>query len=332
MLRAPFLAFAAALLAATNGRAAAAPAAPQAMRVVVVRADLPGCGDACPRWISAEGVITQATPEAFRQVFRDIGDEPLPILIRSPGGVVAAALEIGRLLRARHAAVAVAGTRFVGCRPDDDSCLPATPGAYTGLPATDAVCASACAFLIAGGEIRAVPRPARVGVHRMAVARSYTIERYRVDYRQENGRRVEIGRALVEQRQVTETRRLAAPLRAIETEVGRYLEEMGISQLPLTLGNRVPPTTLRWLSDRELSTSGLANRVSVDGAVALWRDSRRGADHVSTGTGVGRPVSSMATKVNFASVTFCFLRVRKRLAQASTWICIEVRPTFSTSV
>jgi hypothetical protein len=268
MLRAPFLAFAAALLAATVGRAAAAP---QAMRVVVVRADLPGCGDACPRWISAEGVITQTTPEAFRQLFRDIGDEPLPILIRSPGGVVSAALEVGRMLRARHAAVAVAGTRFVGCRPDDDSCLPATPGAYIGLPVTDAVCASACAFLIAGGEIRAVPRPARVGVHRMAVARSYTVERYRVDYRQENGRRVEVGRALVEQRQVTRTRRFAAPLRAIEAEVGRYLDEMGVSQLPLTLGNRVPPTTLRWLSDRELSASGLATRVSLDGDAALWR-------------------------------------------------------------
>lgn len=272
MLRAPFLAFAAALLAATVGRAAAAPTAPQAMRVVVVRADLPGCGDACPRWISAEGVITQTTPEAFQQVFRAIGDEPLPILIRSPGGVVAAALEIGRMLRARRAAVAVASTRFVGCRPDDESCHPTAPSAYVGLPATDAVCASACAFLIAGGEIRAVPRPARVGVHRMAVARSYTVERYRIDYRQENGHRVEVGRALVEQRQVTQTRHFAAPLRAIEAEVGRYLEEMGVSQLPLTLGNRVPPTTLRWLTDRELNASGLANRVSVDGTVALWRD------------------------------------------------------------
>ena len=50
------------------------------------------------------------------------------------------------------------------------------------------------------------------------------------------------------------------------------------------------------------------------------------------GTGRGRPSSSIATKVKVASVTFSCSVVRKRLAQASTWIFIEVRPTDSISV
>ena len=50
------------------------------------------------------------------------------------------------------------------------------------------------------------------------------------------------------------------------------------------------------------------------------------------GTGRGRPLSSMATKVKLASVTFSRACVWKRRAQASTWIFIEVRPTRSMLV
>ena len=50
------------------------------------------------------------------------------------------------------------------------------------------------------------------------------------------------------------------------------------------------------------------------------------------GIGLGLPLASMATKVKFASVTFSWICVSKRRAQASTWIFIEVRPTLSTRV
>ena len=50
-------------------------------------------------------------------------------------------------------------------------------------------------------------------------------------------------------------------------------------------------------------------------------------DEAGGGTGRGRPFSSMATKVKVASVTFSREWVRKRLAQASIWIFIELRPT-----
>ena len=48
-------------------------------------------------------------------------------------------------------------------------------------------------------------------------------------------------------------------------------------------------------------------------------------------TGRGRPSSSIATNVKVASVTFSRCCVWNRLAQASTWIFIEVRPTPSSS-
>ena len=50
------------------------------------------------------------------------------------------------------------------------------------------------------------------------------------------------------------------------------------------------------------------------------------------GIGRGLPLSSMATKVKLASVTFSWICVWKRRAQASTWIFIEVRPVLSTAV
>ena len=49
-----------------------------------------------------------------------------------------------------------------------------------------------------------------------------------------------------------------------------------------------------------------------------------------SGTGVGRPASSIATKVNTASVTFSLAPTRPRSTQASTPIPIELRPTRST--
>jgi hypothetical protein len=50
------------------------------------------------------------------------------------------------------------------------------------------------------------------------------------------------------------------------------------------------------------------------------------------GIGRGLPLSSMATNVKLASVTFSWISVWKRRAQASTWMTIEVRPMLSTAV
>lgn len=263
-----FALFAALTVATTaHAQTAAAPqprpapaAAITPMRVVIVRADLPDCGDACPRWISAEGLITPDTPAAFRDILDRLGETRLPVFIRSPGGVVNAALEIGRLIRARNLTVAVTGTRFVGCRPTDPTCKPDGDGAdtppYVGMPiATGTSCMSACAYLIAGGVERHVSRRAQVGVHSAATSQLTTVERYQM----ENGRPVKVERPAL--------RRVAGvtPSGDINSRIADYLNEMGVSDLPLKRAATVPNTSIYWLTRAELRDSGLATH-TTDGA------------------------------------------------------------------
>lgn len=75
---------------------------------------------------------------------------------------------------------------------------------------------------------------------------------------------------------------------------------------------------MRWIESDQSHAFALPCRVA--GAQA-------GKLGPATGSGRGRPSSSTATKVKVASVTFSRVWVRKRRAQASTAIFIEVRPT-----
>lgn len=230
------------------------------MRVVLVRADLADCGETCPRWISAEGLITPDTPAAFREILDHLGDTRLPIFVRSPGGVVNAALEIGRLIRARNLTVAVTGTRFIGCRPTDPTCQPSgavgdTP-IYVGMPvATGTSCMSACAYLIAGGVERHVSRRAQVGVHNAGTSQLTTVERFQM----ENGRPVKVERPAL--RRVAGT----TPTGEINGRIADYLKEMGVSDLPLKRAASVANTSMYWLTRADLLDSGLATH-TTDGA------------------------------------------------------------------
>ncbi|WP_138468857.1 hypothetical protein [Poseidonocella sp. HB161398] len=87
--------------------------------------------------LSLTGTIDEGA--AARLVRRlDAMEPPDAVLLHSPGGLVAEALEIGRELRRRGL-----GTRLVA----------------------GAVCFSACPYMLAGGTAREVSAEARVGVH-----------------------------------------------------------------------------------------------------------------------------------------------------------------------
>lgn len=140
------------------------------MRFVVVRGSSFLCDPDCPEWISAEGTITLGTPQRLRQLLDTIGgDRRLPVVISSPGGDVLGALATGRLIRERKLDVAVAGTDFVGCEPEEANCK-AEGGVYVGLT-NDAVglCDSACAIMLAGGVRRLVGPQARLSVHSLGM-------------------------------------------------------------------------------------------------------------------------------------------------------------------
>ena len=92
------------------------------MKVVIVRSSEAGCEPVCPEWIMAEGEITTATPGVFRKALKQMGKRKLPVIIRSPGGQVNAALEIGRMIRKAKLDVAVGWTKYSGCAPADKTC------------------------------------------------------------------------------------------------------------------------------------------------------------------------------------------------------------------
>lgn len=139
------------------------------MRFALVRGRSFLCDPDCPEWISAEGTITLGTPERLRQLLDTVGDRRLPVVISSPGGDVLGALATGRLIRERKLDVAVAGTDFVGCVPEEANCK-AEGGVYVGLT-NDAVgaCDSACAMVLAGGVRRLVGPQARLSVHSLGL-------------------------------------------------------------------------------------------------------------------------------------------------------------------
>ena len=133
------------------------------MRFVrVVGAD-PACEPNCPEWLSAEGRIEPGSAPAFAEAINRLGARRLPILIHSPGGSVTDAMAMGKLIRARGLAVVVARTLLRNCSETAPRC-PDGPGiAITG----GAICASACALVLAGGVERLVGPVPLVGVHQI---------------------------------------------------------------------------------------------------------------------------------------------------------------------
>ena len=137
------------------------------MRFALVRRSDPVCEPTCPEWISAEGTITRTTPERLRRLLDEIGDRRLPIVISSPGGDLPGALAAGRLIRERGLDVAVARTRFVGCRPATEGCA-AENGMFVGTAVdSEGECSAACPLMLAGGVRRLVGPNARLMIHSM---------------------------------------------------------------------------------------------------------------------------------------------------------------------
>jgi hypothetical protein len=229
----------------------AKPAVEPPMQVHLVRSARPGCEPSCPEWIAAQGRIETGSVARFRSVLRRLGRRKVPVLVDSSGGKVRQAFAIGRLLRSRGLDVAVTRTVFTPCAPRDKRCLKAkTGGMLTGLPqARLSKCASACAFILAGGNRRLVGADTFVGVHRIRSFYVYT--RVLRTYRMTGNRKRRVRRVA---RRMVETR---TPKRVYD-QIGRYFAEMGIGDPVLPRILSTPSDSLHWLSRDELRTSGLA--------------------------------------------------------------------------
>jgi hypothetical protein len=231
------------------------------MRILRVRSGDPACQPDCPDWIAAEGKIEVGTAQAFARVIGGLGGHRLPVLVNSPGGSVADAMAMGRLIRARGLAVAVARTNL------EPGANPAGSGEARGAAVTPgAMCNSACPLMLAGGVERYAGLFASIGVHHVTqIITNWKITHwYRVNYRIVDGRKEEISRVFTgDKRSETTTQQSAGP--KIEGDISAYLKEMGIGPPMMDLIETTPTTGLHWLSDKEKIESRLIT-LSLSGA------------------------------------------------------------------
>ena len=229
------------------------------MRVVVVRGIYNYCEPLCPEWIAAEGEITGATPAAFRKVFKQIGKRKLPVIIRSPGGSITAALEIGRMIRKRGLDVSLGWTAYSGCAPDRKSCvLPKEQkGVYRGLvTANRAFCNSACHLVLASGVQRFASAETFVGVHQPKTVWTREIITYRERYRIVNGKKTVIDKKIIS-RKPGKSRVTYGNDKRLRKLLTAYYKEMGVSTKLLAESEKAQFKDINHLSGTELNDFAL---------------------------------------------------------------------------
>ncbi|MBC8037178.1 MAG: hypothetical protein H7X89_08175 [Rhizobiales bacterium] len=228
------------------------------MTVVVVRSSIP-CEPDCPQWIAAEGRITAQTPAVFKKALKLAGKKRLPVIVNSPGGDVDAALAIGTMIRARKLDVAVGWTAFTGCAPGQKDCKPAV---YRGTVFTyGSYCASACPFILAGGQQRLLGEGALIGVHQISTTMIQDRSLYRERYVMVKGKRKVLSRTLVSRK----------PSRSyVTTKLGKshrrklvaYLKTMGVGVDLIGLFNKAPPSSIYVLEPGEAASTKLVTAFS----------------------------------------------------------------------
>ena len=191
------------------------------MRFVRVSSANPACEPNCPEWLSAEGRIEPGSAPAFAEAINRLGAQRLPILVHSPGGSVADAMTMGKLVRARGLAVAVARTLLRNCSETAPRCPDGAGVAIT----CGATCASACALVLARGVERLVGPVPLIGVHQITTVVKETE-----------------GLA-----HVTSTRKFYEQDWA-DAAVRDYLTAMGVGDPVMALMRKTPAASVHWLS------------------------------------------------------------------------------------
>lgn len=225
------------------------------MEFVLVHGDAGYCGSngVCADWIAAEGQITADTPKRLQKILKTVGKKKLPIIVRSPGGDVASAMEMGLLIRKKGLSVAVGGSRLSGCSFTDPFCTAnrAKDGSASGeVYSSGAVCFSACPLLLAGGVRRIASPFALIGVHQITTTYREERVRYRTEYEMVNGRKKilsqkEIGRKVVGQHDTT---KLGKKQKAV---LIAYLDKMGIDDAIFDMMMSATPSSIRLIKGEE---------------------------------------------------------------------------------
>jgi hypothetical protein len=261
------------------------------MRVYIVRSAQDGCEPNCPEWVAAQGRIEPGSLGRFKKVLSETGKRNLPVLIHSGGGLADEALAIGRLLRSKGIDVGVAKTTFTPCAPEAAACRKKeAKKPLRGVPdAGFSVCASSCAFILAGGARRFVGAPAFVGVHRGAMIQKKVLQTFKMTpYRARDGS-IKYKRKLIKEKVISQ-RQTRAPDKTYD-KYEKYFVEMGIGKdiMPLLLAT--PNASIHWLTQEELRSTRIAtHRVDAEQLVLGATAAEDGwADPAVTGAVVETP-------------------------------------------
>lgn len=120
-------------------------------------------------FIVARGEITPQTPEAFREFLETPDSDGMPrfegnqIVLNSPGGSLAAGMELGRMIR-EHDLFSFVGNP----EPDENGSWLSEDNNLYDYP-TAGTCESACAYAFLGGKRRHLIGDSKLGFHRFYV-------------------------------------------------------------------------------------------------------------------------------------------------------------------
>jgi hypothetical protein len=232
------------------------------MRFPIVKSAEGNCEPDCREWIAAEGKIDAGAVARFKSTLKQLGGRKLPIVIHSGGGDMDAGFAIGRLVRKAGLDVAVGRTVIVPCAANDAVCrkIVAATG-VRGLPdETFAVCASACAFVLAAGTRRYVGPRAFVGVHQILVMQTWNkvLRTYQVTVRPTASGRPRVEKKLVATKIVSQKTVPQKAPQSIYLRIEDYFSEMGVGRQIMPMLQGTPHASVRWLTAEELLATGMA--------------------------------------------------------------------------
>jgi hypothetical protein len=165
--------------ASFGARPASALAAAAPMTFYVVKGAADACGRGCDRWIAVEGQVDSNAAARFRRFLSQQHDRTLPIYFYSPGGNLDQAVAMGNMLREKPTVARVARTVVRECgfeAQDSQACIKLKQSGrelHGDLFTHNAMCASACPYLILGAATREIAPDAALAVHSPKVVISF---------------------------------------------------------------------------------------------------------------------------------------------------------------
>ncbi len=149
------------------------------MAFYVVRGAADACGRGCERWIAVEGQVDSNAAARFRKFLSLQKDRTLPIYFYSPGGNLDQAVAMGNMLREKPTVARVGRSVVRECgfeAQDSEVCIKLKQSGrelHGDLFTHNAMCASACPYLILGATTREIAPDAALAVHSPKVVVSF---------------------------------------------------------------------------------------------------------------------------------------------------------------